>query len=289
MVTRDIGKSYAGRRAVTGFNLTIYPGEVIGFIGANGGGKTTTLQMLAGVLAPDEGVLEAGDVPLTPASIGFVPQRQSLYLDLSICENLYFRAQIYRLNPAARAVQTMIDTYGLSTYANHRISQLSGGWARRAQFAASMIHAPRFVLLDEPTVGLDAPTRQFIWEQVESLAANGTAIVLSSHDLADASRCHRIVYFSDGRVTTAQAPASFIAEADLRAWSLATADPPLVTQLRRNPVLLNVRIDNGAIRLIAYRKNTAEVETLLGGDRLEGAPVTLEDAFLVRTRTETLA
>jgi ABC-2 type transport system ATP-binding protein len=200
---RGIAKRFGQRTVLRALTFAVAPGELVVLTGSNGGGKTTTLRILAGLLAPDggEGQVLGRDVryPVRAdrAQIGFMTQRLALYPELNVTQNLRFRAAMHGLGDAA--VRGAIDAFGLADYAQTRIDRLSGGWARRTQFAATTLHAPALVLLDEPTAGLDAATRADIWARLHALAGRGHSIVLSTHDLAEAAGATRRIDF-DGAV-----------------------------------------------------------------------------------------
>ena len=205
VAVHDISKSYGRRTAVAGVTLTLWAGEICGFVGANGAGKTTALRMLAGILKPDGGsghILGFGlqrDAAEIRQRIGYMSQRLSLYAELSVFENLRFRAAVYgRRNPRAAAEAAMGD-FNLLRWAHSPAASLSGGWARRLQLAASLLHAPQLVLLDEPTAGLDAVARQDVWRRIEGLAAAGAGVIVCTHDLAEAERCSHAAFFATGR------------------------------------------------------------------------------------------
>jgi ABC-2 type transport system ATP-binding protein len=205
VAVHNISKSYGRTTAVAGVTLTLWAGEICGFVGANGAGKTTTLRMLAGILKTDSGVghilgfglqREATEIR---ERVGYMSQRLSLYAELSVFENLWFRAAVYGLrNPRASAEAAMRD-FNLVPWAHSPAASLSGGWARRLQLAASLLHSPQLVLLDEPTAGLDATARQDVWRRVEGLAAAGAGVIVSTHDLAEAERCSHTAFFRTGR------------------------------------------------------------------------------------------
>ena len=213
--------------------LTLRAGDLMGLVGANGGGKTTTLRMLAGLLRPDrgEGTVLGHDIRRPGASlrarVGYMGQRLSLYPDLTVVENLHFRARVHRLARPGDAVAQSARRFGLDDVLTTRFERLSGGWARRVQFAATLLHAPPLLLLDEPTAGLDVATRRDIWRWLGELADGGTAIIVSTHDLAEAERCPAILYYEGGRVEGPFAPAA-LAEAtgavSLEAAVIARAD-----------------------------------------------------------------
>ena len=215
VAVRALGKRYAGRSVIADVTLMLWPGDIVGLVGANGGGKTTTLRMLAGMLSPDsgEGQVLGADVrqpaAAVRASIGYMSQQLALYPDLTVAENLHFRRRIHRL-PVAVVAET-VARFGLQPVLPQRFDRLSGGWARRVQFAATLIHRPALLLLDEPAAGLDAATRRDIWHWLDELAAGGTAIVISTHDLAEAERCPTILLYSGGRAAGPMVPATLIA------------------------------------------------------------------------------
>ena len=230
---RGLGKAFAGRSVIEGVSLRLGAGDIVGLVGANGGGKTTTLRMIAGLLAPDagEGTVLGHDVrrpgPGLRARVGYMGQRLSLYPDLSVADNLLFRARAHRLARPADAVAAAARGFGLSAVLPTRFERLSGGWARRVQFAATLMHAPPLLLLDEPTAGLDVATRRDIWRWLGELAGGGTAIIVSTHDLAEAERCPAILYYEGGQVEGPFAPAALAAAtgaATLEAAVIARAD-----------------------------------------------------------------
>ncbi len=209
-----LGKWYGGRSVVADVSLRLGAGEMIGLVGANGGGKTTTLRMIAGLLRPDSGsgmVLgeDIGDPKRDcRAHIGYMAQRLALYPDLTVLENLQFRASVHGVTN--QRIEEIAQTYGINDVLPQRFGTLSGGWARRVQFAATVLHAPRLLLLDEPTAGLDPATRQDIWHWLERLSGQGHAIILATHDLVEAERLPRILLYHQGRASEAMTPAALI-------------------------------------------------------------------------------
>ena len=228
----DLAKSFGRRPGVSGVSLTLWPGEIIGLVGANGGGKTTTLRMIAGLLQPGDGsgsVLGA-DVRRrrrASGSIGYMTQRLALYPELTVRENLRFRCSAQRVPDAASRIAALARQCGLDEVLDRRVAHLSGGWARRAQFAATIAHEPRLLLLDEPTAGLDAVTRRDLWQWQGELAAAGSAILVSTHDLHEAAYCHRILHYRDGIAEGPFTPGALIARSgapDLEAAIIALAE-----------------------------------------------------------------
>ena len=226
----NLSKRYCRTTAGAGGTLTLWSGEICGFVGANGAGKTTTLRMLAGILKPDGGgghVL-GFDVRRDAAEIrervGYMSQRLSLYAELSVFENLRFRAEVYGLKNPRAEVEAAISEFGLGPWTRSPAGSLSGGWARRLQLAASLLHSPRLLLLDEPTAGLDAAARQEVWRRVEALAATGAGVIVCTHDLAEAERCSRAAFFANGQVVATGAPAEIAAGSPAVAFLLSGAD-----------------------------------------------------------------
>ena len=210
-----LSRRFGGRLAVSGVTLRIGRGEIVGLVGANGGGKTTTLRMLAGLLRPSDGsgtvlggdVMRPGKIPRS--RIGYMTQSIALYPELTVAENLHFRAQVASGGePGAEA--NVAAQYGLADVLHARISELSGGWARRVQFAASVLHRPALLLLDEPTAGLDARTRRDMWRWIVDLAATGCTVLISTHDMHEAEQCPQILHFREGTVEGPLAPQQLI-------------------------------------------------------------------------------
>lgn len=199
-------KSFGARVALADLTLQLGRGQIFGAVGANGGGKTTALRLLAGLLPPDAGSgrILGVDLRAQPGRlrecVGYMTQHHSLYQDLTVTENLLARARIYAVADPHRRVAELLARFGLERFARERVGRLSGGWMRRTQFAATLVPEPRLLLLDEPTAGLDLETGRHLWESVVELAAGGTTVIVSAHDLAEAGRCDAVGVFMEGRV-----------------------------------------------------------------------------------------
>lgn len=209
-----LSKQFAGRTVLSGLSFDVVPGEILGLVGANGGGKTTTLRLLAGLLQPDSGSGSFLGRPLSDPSnrrhIGYMTQRNALYPDLTVSENLAFRAAVHGVDGAD--VGNAVNTYGIGDVLGQRVSALSGGWSRRVEFVASVLHRPKLLLLDEPTAGLDVVTRRDMWRWMAALAQDGCAIIVSTHDLIEAEQCTNILLYHDGDVRGPMTPAAACAE-----------------------------------------------------------------------------
>lgn len=230
IAVHKLSKCYGRATAVAGVTLALWSGEIWGFVGANGAGKTTTLRMLAGILKPDggSGQVLGFDLQREAAAIrervGYMSQRLSLYPELSVFENLRFRAAVYGLRNPRAVAESAICEFGLVRWARSPAGFLSGGWARRLQLAASLLHSPGLVLLDEPTAGLDTAARQEVWRRVEDLAAAGAGVIVCTHDLGEAERCSHTALFANGKVITAGAPAEITARAPAAAFFVCGTD-----------------------------------------------------------------
>jgi ABC-2 type transport system ATP-binding protein len=209
IAAKGLVKSYGSLRAVDGVTFEVAGGELFGLLGPNGAGKTTTMSMLSGLLAPDEGVITFDGVDLAAeplrvkAQLGVVPQEPALYESLSARENLQFWGGLYGLRGAdlTRAVDRVIDWVGLKERAKDPIRQYSGGMKRRVNLALGLVHGPRAVLMDEPTVGIDPQARLNILEAVKRVAAEGTTVIYTTHYLEEAeSLCDRIAIMDHGRI-----------------------------------------------------------------------------------------
>jgi ABC-2 type transport system ATP-binding protein len=203
---RNLSKSFGTRRVVDGLNLQVEAGEICGFLGANGSGKTTTIRMLCGLLTPDagEGKCLGFDVVREAARIrreaGYMTQHFGFYDDLTVFENLDFVASVYEMPDRREAVAGIMQRMGLTERAEQLAGQLSGGWKQRLALAACVLHRPRLLLLDEPTAGVDVKARREFWDLIHDLAGEGLTVLVSTHYMDEAERCKRIIYLSGGRI-----------------------------------------------------------------------------------------
>jgi ABC-type multidrug transport system ATPase subunit len=209
---RDLHKSYGARKVVDGLTLAVAAGEICGFLGANGSGKTTTIRMLCGLVRPDSGggtclgLDIMREAPRIRLQIGYMTQRFSFYDDLTVAENLDFVAAVYELANRREAVRAILERMGLTDRANQLAGELSGGWKQRLALAACVLHKPKLLLLDEPTAGVDAKARREFWDLIHDMASDGLTVLVSTHYMDEAERCARIVYLSDGRIVVQGAP-----------------------------------------------------------------------------------
>src|SRR5215216_5392204 len=199
-----VTKRFGDKTVVNGIDLQVRRGEIYGFLGPNGSGKTTFIRMLCGLLTPDagSGTCLGYDVLRQQAEIkrhvGYMTQRFSYYEDLSIRENLDFIARIYHVPDRTDAVQHSLERLGLANRSHQLAGQLSGGWKQRLALAACLIHQPQLLLLDEPTAGVDPKARRDFWDEIHRLAAEGLTVLVSTHYMDEAERCHEIAYIAYG-------------------------------------------------------------------------------------------
>jgi ABC-2 type transport system ATP-binding protein len=233
-----LSKSYGGRKVVDRVDLQVEAGRIVGFLGPNGSGKTTSLRMLCGLLTPDagEGRVLGLDFRRQAAQVkrqvGYMTQKFGLYEDLSIRQNLDFVARLFSMPDRREAVDGALQRLGLKTREKQLSGSLSGGWKQRLALAACLLHQPRLLLLDEPTAGVDPKARREFWEQIRLLADEGITVLVSTHYMDEAERCDELVYIAYGRMLASGSAASIVTDAG--ASDLEDAFVKLVDQATDN-------------------------------------------------------
>ena len=232
-----LSKSFGNRKVVRDLSMQVKRGTIYGFLGPNGSGKTTTIRMLTGLLTPDEGEgtclgynirTQADEIK---RHVGYMTQRFSLYQDLSVRENLEFVARLYGLEKPVAAARVMIERLGLTGREEQLAGELSGGWKQRLALGACTLPNPQLLLLDEPTAGVDPKARREFWNEIHALAALGLTVLVSTHYMDEAERCHEIAYIAYGVLLAHGTVPEVIAQAHLVTYTVSAPDTQILTKL----------------------------------------------------------
>lgn len=219
-------KSFDGRVVVNDIDIRVKKGEVFGFLGPNGSGKTTTIRMLCGLLTPDSGVGSCMGFDIVTESsqikqrVGYMTQQYSFYRDLSIEENLNFIANVYGLDDKKSRVSRIMQEHGLTSRRNQLTGSLSGGWKQRVALAACLLHSPLVLLLDEPTSGIDPIARREFWDRIHTLSEQGITTLMSTHYMDEAERCTRLAYLAYGEILVTGTVDQVISSTHLKTWEI---------------------------------------------------------------------
>jgi ABC-2 type transport system ATP-binding protein len=287
---RGVTKKFGARTVVNDIAMQVRPGEIYGFLGPNGSGKTTFLRMLCGLLTPDggEGSCLGLDFRTQSAEIkkrvGYMTQKFSFYEDLSIEENLGFIARLYGMPNRPAAVQKSLERLGMVERRKQLAGTLSGGWKQRLALAACLIHEPQLLLLDEPTAGVDPKARRDFWEEIHKLAAEGLTFLITTHYMDEASRCNRLAYIAYGNLLASGTVAEVVKAGGLTTWEISGENlSPLADKLRGLPGVEQV-VAFGTTLHVSGRdaaKIQASVQPFMhGAYRWEKIESGLEDVFI---------
>jgi ABC-2 type transport system ATP-binding protein len=297
-------KTFDGRAVVRNLSLQVKRGSIYGFLGPNGSGKTTTIRMLCGLLTPDQGTGTClgydirTETEKIKRQIGYMTQRFSLYEDLTVFENLRFYAGLYGVpRPVRRArVDRALDRAGLGDRRDQLAGTLSGGWKQRVAIACATLHEPPLLFLDEPTAGVDPVSRREFWDLIHRLAEEGTTILLTTHYMDEAERCHRLAFIFGGTVLDVGTPSEVVERRGLRAIEVevevalaaraeaALRADPRVEEISHYGILLRVttRGDLDPTVVVA-----AALEARgLRARALHESRVSVEDAFVAMVRQD---
>lgn len=252
----NLNKSFHGKPAVINASLQVKKGDIFGFLGPNGSGKTTTIRMLCGLLKPDSGSGQCLGFDVIKDSldikrqVGYMTQRFSLYEDLSVKENLEFIARLYDVKNRNDAVSASIANLGLTDRQHQLAGTLSGGWKQRLALSAALIHRPQLLLLDEPTAGVDPKARRDFWAEIHELSQQGVTTLVSTHYMDEAERCTRLAYISNGRIIAEGSADSMIKQAGLTTWQVTGPNlNELSQQLKHLPGLEQVALFGASLHI----------------------------------------
>ncbi len=286
-----LNKHFGDKHVVVDLSLQVREGEIFGFLGPNGSGKTTSIRMMCGLLRPDSGrgTCLGYDVIRQTAAIkrrvGYMTQRFSLWEDLTIAENLDFVARMYEVPRRQDAVARALDSLGLADRRHQLAGALSGGWKQRLSLAACLLHDPRLLLLDEPTAGVDPKARREFWDEIHRLAAGGISVLVSTHYMDEAERCHRLAYIAAGRLLAQGTADEVIAGQHIIAWSVSGREAPDEAERLRHLAGV-VRVTSFGNTLHVTGQDAALLERSMRSIgqrehlRVERIEPTLEDAFI---------
>ena len=285
-----LNKHFGAKHVVNDVALQVKRGEIFGFLGPNGSGKTTTIRMLCGLLTPDSGSGTCLGYDILRESekikrhVGYMTQRFSYWEDLSIRENLDFVARIYGMADRKRVVQKALDGLGLADRAEQLAGTLSGGWKQRLALAACLLHEPQLLLLDEPTAGVDPSARRDFWEELHRLAARGISVLVSTHYMDEAERCHKLAYIASGVLLAQGTAAQVIEQVGLTTFALHGDNlMALDERLQGRPGVDQTVVFGNTLHVsgadgAALRHTLDQVAG--PGNRVERVDTSLEDAFI---------
>jgi ABC-2 type transport system ATP-binding protein len=287
---RGLTKHYSGRAVVDHLDIRVLQGRIYGFLGPNGSGKTTTIRMLCGLLTPDEGegTCLGHDIRtesrMIKRQVGYMTQKFGLYEDLSIEENLDFIARVYQVAQRKEKVEEALARLDLESRRAQLAGALSGGWKQRLALAACLLHSPRLLLLDEPTAGVDPKARRDFWDQLHELAAAGLTVLVSTHYMDEAERCHELAYISFGRLLAHGTADELIAHAALVTCEITGPGLDRLARALRADRSIKTVASFGATLHLGARSQAAldaALAPLTGpGIQVRRVQPTLEDVFI---------
>jgi ABC-2 type transport system ATP-binding protein len=288
---QGLNKSFGKKRVVHDVALRVQRGEIFGFLGPNGSGKTTTIRLMCGLLTPDSGTGTCLGYDILRQQyqikrrVGYMTQRFSFWDDLSIRENLDFIARLYEMPGRRKVVDDALAGLGLASRATQLAGSLSGGWKQRLALAACMLHQPELLLLDEPTAGVDPKARRDFWDELHRLAARGVSVLVSTHYMDEAERCHKLAYIAYGRLMAQGTAAEIIAAQGLSTWTVVGGDLTALGQSLKGKPGVDQSAVFGAALHVTGRDGQALEATLRdaaagGAHQIAPAEVGLEDVFI---------
>ena len=287
---RGVTKKFGTRTVVNDIAMQVRPGEIYGFLGPNGSGKTTFLRMLCGLLTPDGGEGKCLGLDFRSESaeikkrVGYMTQKFSFYEDLTIEENLDFIARLYGMSQRKSAVEKSLERLGMVERRKQLAGTLSGGWKQRLALAACLIHEPQLLLLDEPTAGVDPKARRDFWEEIHKLAASGLTFLITTHYMDEASRCNRLAYIAYGNLLARGTVAEVVKAGGLTTWEISGENlSALADKIRGLPGVEQVVAFGTTLHVSgrdAEKLNASVAPFISNAQRWEKIESGLEDVFI---------
>jgi ABC-2 type transport system ATP-binding protein len=288
---RNLNKSFGDKHVVRDVSLQVAHGEIFGFLGPNGSGKTTSIRMMCGLLTPDSGegtclgydIIKQSDE--IKRHVGYMTQRFSMWEDLTIRENLDFVARMYAMPDRQQCVDQTLKSLGLEDRASQLAGALSGGWKQRMALAACMLHEPEVLLLDEPTAGVDPKARRDFWEELQQLAATGISVLVSTHYMDEAERCNKLAYIFNGQLI-AQGTAKEVVESQhISTFAVAGGDLVALSQELKDKPGVDQTITFGDTLHVSGEDEEALKATLSGIEKnanykVQPIDTSLDDVFI---------
>lgn len=288
---KALRKSFGDHLVVRDLDLHVKRGEVFGFLGPNGSGKTTTIRMLCGLLVPDSGAGTCLGYDILTQSrkikqhVGYMTQKYSFYTDLSIEENLNFIANVYEVKDVKRAVMRVMEHMNLRDRSKQLTGELSGGWKQRVALAACLLHEPKLLLLDEPTAGIDPIARREFWDTIHALSEQGVTTLMSTHYMDEAERCTRLAYLAYGHLMVTGTVDDVINATHLNTWEVqGTVTTQLLQEIKHIQGVNQAALFGRHIHISGLDKSSIEagLAKLAETTAITWTPITptLEDAFI---------
>jgi ABC-2 type transport system ATP-binding protein len=297
---RDLTRKFGDFTAVDAVTFDVREGEIFGFLGPNGAGKTTTIKMLIGLLAPTSGTAEVAGLEVADAGgelrqrVGYMSQKFSLYLDLTVDENIELFGGLYGVTGERYEERRawVLRMAGLEDRADRLTAELPLGWKQRLALGCAVMHEPPILLLDEPTSGVDPLARRRFWDLIDELAARGTTVLVSTHYMEEAEYCHRLVLMNRGRLIALDAPAALRQSVELPLYRVRVREPAkAVAALRETAGVLEAAMFGRTLHVLTETEAEAEVTGALESagfapEWVERSQPSLEDVFVALVRRE---